>query len=108
MAWSAGERFDQFGPVPVSRCGKFAATRAFEKPEGLEILLVREDAHLSGLTIPGANFEFAPARSEEHTSELQSLMRISYSASCLQNKKSSDPRTILLLLNMFSLHSIDC
>src|SRR3546814_1766172 len=29
--------------------------------EGLEILLVREDAHLSGLTIPGANFEFAPA-----------------------------------------------
>src|SRR3546814_1048881 len=48
-------------PVPVSRCGKFAATRAFEKPEGLEILLVREDAHLSGLTIPGANFEFAPA-----------------------------------------------
>src|SRR3546814_5086294 len=43
MAWSAGERFDQFGPVPVSRCGKFAATRAFEKPEGLEILLVRED-----------------------------------------------------------------
>src|SRR3546814_6698214 len=27
-------------------------------------------------------------RSEEHTSELQSLMRISYSVFCLQNKKT--------------------
>src|SRR3546814_6611617 len=29
----------------------------------------------------------APARSEEHTSELQSLMRISYAVFCLQKKK---------------------
>src|SRR3546814_10477994 len=28
------------------------------------------------------------ARSEEHTSELQSLMRISYAVSCLQTKKN--------------------
>src|SRR3546814_10660554 len=28
-----------------------------------------------------------PARSEEHTSELQSLMRISYDVFCLQKKK---------------------
>src|SRR3546814_12401116 len=28
----------------------------------------------------------APARSEEHTSELQSLMRISYAVFCLKNK----------------------
>src|SRR3546814_6185411 len=28
----------------------------------------------------------APFRSEEHTSELQSLMRISYAVSCLNNK----------------------
>src|SRR3546814_3460267 len=31
----------------------------------------------------------APARSEEHTSELQSLMRISYAVFCLKKKKSS-------------------
>src|SRR3546814_10608939 len=31
----------------------------------------------------------APIRSEEHTSELQSLMRISYAVFCLKNKKSS-------------------
>src|SRR3546814_9039802 len=29
----------------------------------------------------------APNRSEEHTSELQSLMRISYAVSCLKKKK---------------------
>src|SRR3546814_4076667 len=31
---------------------------------------------------------FAAARSEEHTSELQSLMRISYAVFCLKNKKT--------------------
>src|SRR3546814_9475314 len=31
---------------------------------------------------------FARARSEEHTSELQSLMRISYAVFCLKKKKS--------------------
>src|SRR3546814_3499681 len=32
---------------------------------------------------------FSPKRSEGHTSELQSLMRISYAVFCLKNKKSS-------------------
>src|SRR3546814_5580535 len=31
---------------------------------------------------------FNPARSEEHTSELQSLMRISYAVFCLKKKKT--------------------
>src|SRR3546814_2260029 len=31
----------------------------------------------------------APSRSEEHTSELQSLMRISYAVFCLKTKKES-------------------
>src|SRR3546814_3165365 len=31
------------------------------------------------------------ARSEEHTSELQSLMRISYAVFCLKKKKTQDP-----------------
>src|SRR3546814_8173457 len=31
----------------------------------------------------------APARSEEHTSELQSLMRLSYAVFCLKNKKTT-------------------
>src|SRR3546814_4266310 len=36
-----------------------------------------------------------PVRSEEHTSELQSLMRISYAVFCLKKKK---PTSILYLL----------
>src|SRR3546814_9764165 len=32
-----------------------------------------------------------PARSEEHTSELQSLMRISYAVFCLKNKTTHNP-----------------
>src|SRR3546814_1824586 len=33
----------------------------------------------------------AESRSEEHTSELQSLMRISYAVFCLKTKKNSKP-----------------
>src|SRR3546814_4068160 len=37
----------------------------------------------------GTKFKASPSiRSEEHTSELQSLMRISYAVFCLQKKKS--------------------
>src|SRR3546814_6732207 len=40
-----------------------------------------------GEMISGRRFD--PDRSEEHTSELQSLMRISYAVFCLKNKKTS-------------------
>src|SRR3546814_1266251 len=33
------------------------------------------------------NYSYKPGRSEEHTSELQSLMRISYAVFCLKKKK---------------------
>src|SRR3546814_1605079 len=36
---------------------------------------------------PSSQKMFGAARSEEHTSELQSLMRISYAVFCLQKKK---------------------
>src|SRR3546814_5523998 len=35
-----------------------------------------------------------PRRSEEHTSELQSLMRISYAVFCLKKKKKKNDSTI--------------
>src|SRR3546814_9703606 len=42
----------------------------------------------------GRSKELAPnGRSEEHTSELQSLMRISYAVFCLKKKKKAKPRT---------------
>src|SRR3546814_9973037 len=40
-----------------------------------------------------------PYRSEEHTSELQSLMRISYAVFCLKKKKTEEQHNKTQLLN---------
>src|SRR3546814_7820125 len=42
----------------------------------------------------GATKASSSARSEEHTSELQSLMRISYAVFCLKKKKSTNNNKI--------------
>src|SRR3546814_7826897 len=42
-------------------------------------------------------------RSEEHTSELQSLMRISYAVFCLKQKKIADTRYITQEKTQFTL-----
>src|SRR3546814_8232697 len=42
-------------------------------------------------------------RSEEHTSELQSLMRISYAVFCLKKKKTNN--THILILNNLQIHT---
>src|SRR3546814_9402469 len=41
-------------------------------------------------------------RSEEHTSELQSLMRISYAVFCLKKKKQRQPSTSIQNINTIS------
>src|SRR3546814_3943452 len=46
---------------------------------------------LAALPSPAIAFCTDSARSEEHTSELQSLMRISYAVFCLQKKKDNKP-----------------
>src|SRR3546814_7348382 len=46
----------------------------------------------------GLRTEFAD-RSEEHTSELQSLMRISYAVFCLKKKKRHIKKTVVTLIN---------
>src|SRR3546814_1847646 len=65
-------------------------------------LLVAEDArgHVKALALlqhdPDLAFSYLEViRSEEHTSELQSLMRISYAVFCLKKKKKSTENTIL-------------
>src|SRR3546814_10333319 len=47
----------------------------------------------------------SPARSEEHTSELQSLMRISYAVFCLTKK--TDTKQLIHLLHHIKLTHID-
>src|SRR3546814_5424854 len=52
--------------------------------------------HLAGLTLPPPDTgeeHRVHLRSEEHTSELQSLMRISYAVFCLKKKKNKQPIT---------------
>src|SRR3546814_4745595 len=53
-------------------------------PVGIEITIV---------VIPKKLLTLAPDRSEEHTSELQSLMRISYAVFCLKNKNKTRERS---------------
>src|SRR3546814_8167897 len=57
------------------------------RPEGyrkaLRLMRLAERFHLPLITLID--------RSEEHTSELQSLMRISYAVFCLQTKKTHHP-----------------
>src|SRR3546814_3473498 len=48
---------------------------------------------IQGVAAGAARTHLAAARSEEHTSELQSLMRISYAVFCLKKKKKNK-RTI--------------
>src|SRR3546814_8183929 len=55
---------------------------------GIPILFHEESLH--GFAAKDAT-AFPPARSEEHTSELQSLMRISYAVFCLTTKKTPSP-----------------
>src|SRR3546814_5431215 len=45
------------------------------------------DAHSAELVAPNGAVPISLQRSEEHTSELQSLMRISYAVFCLTKKK---------------------
>src|SRR3546814_1647785 len=46
-------------------------------------------SELGHLGIFGRALDLAAGRSEEHTSELQSLMRISYAVFCLKKKKQT-------------------
>src|SRR3546814_7032279 len=53
---------------------------------------------LIGGAVPVA-IDTLDVRSEEHTSELQSLMRISYAVFCLKKKKIAQPHIIYLYIS---------
>src|SRR6184192_4942817 len=46
----------------------------------------------------------SPTRSEEHTSELQSPIDISYAVFCLKKKKKSDSESYLLILKITDVY----
>src|SRR3546814_5117551 len=64
------------------------AEMPFADMRGLVAILLEQTGDRRQLRIePVGLADFGVARSEEHTSELQSLMRISYAVFCLKKKK---------------------
>src|SRR3546814_10375586 len=57
---------------------------------GIAVLLIVSRTG-TDLYLPFLSDIYIPLRSEEHTSELQSLMRISYAVFCLKKKKYTPP-----------------
>src|SRR3546814_9293833 len=55
--------------------------------EATQTLVLIDGVRVNDPSSPGGAFDFGSLRSEEHTSELQSLMRISYAGFCLKKKK---------------------
>src|SRR3546814_7556007 len=74
----------------LSDVQEWSPTALDEKVRG-----VAEDAEI-GLGKVAQPLRAALTRSEEHTSELQSLMRISYAVFCLKHKKPLQPTTMTI------------
>src|SRR3546814_2812198 len=73
---------------------RFPYTTLFRSNEHVVQALRRDDRHVDRGHVPPDISEYIcagarPLRSEEHTSELQSLMRISYAVFCLTKKQTS-------------------
>src|SRR3546814_607242 len=89
-AWEAFGPFTRMGPEPLSAAfdGRYLAKMFKDKiaPVKAALLDQRIVAGLGNIYVCEA-LHLAGIRSEEHTSELQSLMRISYAVFCLNKKK---------------------
>src|SRR3546814_7154964 len=69
-----------------------ASAAAFAPTVGGAILAIAPWPWLFAAVVPFGILSIVIGRSEEHTSELQSLMRISYAVFCLKNKKTINTR----------------
>src|SRR3546814_9833804 len=82
----AGERHQQDEPRPGhAQQEAFHRYQQVQQHEGLHRLELVEEVHVDGL-----DQVLPEGRSEEHTSELQSLMRISYAVFCLKKKHANN------------------
>src|SRR3546814_2861551 len=74
-------RKDAFQTIEISPDGRYLAATVPKEDRTGVVILQRGDLKVTA--------SFALGRSEEHTSELQSLMRISYAVFCLKKKKNN-------------------
>src|SRR3546814_6088757 len=87
--WIPGRAEDEFG-IAISAAFTSDSWRRATGGGSAEVAI--ETSYRARLTPwlsiqPSAHYIRRPGRSEEHTSELQSLMRISYAVFCLKKKK---------------------
>src|SRR3546814_2919848 len=81
--------------VPVAPRGRHVEDGALAAQGGDRHLVgVGVDADVIGVALADHPGAAGAGRSEEHTSELQSLMRISYAVFCLQKKREPDRHII--------------
>src|SRR3546814_9960181 len=86
-------RSERADPHPVALRGPGLLRGRPRAPEGRARPQGRGGRRTAGGAGPGASARAARSRSEEHTSELQSLMRISYAVFCLKKKKTHKNNT---------------
>src|SRR3546814_8609807 len=79
--WAKGQRFDRRYATNYRVIDNYRGYRLNAPPRGYRWVRSGNDAVLIAIT------SGIIGRSEEHTSELQSLMRISYAVFCLKQKK---------------------
>src|SRR3546814_4823199 len=87
-SWSAMRSMDLRTPKGLPQRMHSKGSSSF-KVTALIAALVKLMRGSSEMTCSGQVTRQRPHRSEEHTSELQSLMRISYAVFCLQKKKQT-------------------
>src|SRR3546814_8834098 len=98
MVWLAGSRSQKmlpetrFSALVAPNCRRAGQPNGGSK--GAHIAFSSRVAHLY------ASIPTSPMRSEEHTSELQSLMRISYAVFCLKNKNNQQHITNMTLTHL--------
>src|SRR3546814_3693306 len=76
---------------PVPKLSSYACARV--SGDGLMVTGPSEVSGIGGIGMRGSPSSGSGVRSEEHTSELQSLMRISYAVFCLKKKKNKNYNT---------------
>src|SRR3546814_4516237 len=80
---------DEYAWLSAHGYGKPSASRVYARAQAAEPFRTADRFHAVGWHTRPLLRQVRSQRSEEHTSELQSLMRISYAVFCLQKKKKN-------------------